>query len=208
MRIEMRSGGFRDQTGATLVEMLVVVVVIAVVFAAALVQFQAPRAQFSRQNVSRGLKVALERARFDSVKRRADVQTAQARVVISSTSYKLGLDKDKDGTVETSEMVTTSFSGQNISITGSGMTLPVTVYYNQRGEVMAVDGVGTAVTPIFRVCLGDCSTPTNANSDLIIVTPTGTVNLLSGSSSAPSFAAPTVTSVSSDTDVEPLATLP
>ncbi|HUF04015.1 MAG TPA: prepilin-type N-terminal cleavage/methylation domain-containing protein [Aridibacter sp.] len=196
------------QAGFSLPELLMVTIVIAVVSALAIYQFTAPKVQFSRQNVSRELKVALERARFDSVKRRADDANSYARVVITSTSYTLGTDRDLDGDVDSNDDVVKSFSGTGITITGAGLTFPVTVVYDKRGEVLATDAGGNPVNPVFRICNGDCSTPTNGNSDLLVVTPTGTVNLLGGASSESVFSPPPVTVVSGSTDVNPLTTVP
>lgn len=198
-----------DQRGFSLTELLMVTIVIAVVSAIAIYQFNAPRIQFSRQNVSRELKVALERARFDSVKRRADTAASYARVVITSTSYTLGTDRDNDGDVDSNDSIVKSFNGSGITIQSSGASLPLTVLFNQRGEVSFVDSGGSPVSPVtFRICNGDCSTPSNANSDLLVLTPTGTVNLLGGASTVPVFTAPPITTVSGSTDIEPLATVP
>lgn len=208
MADESKTGLSIDQKGSTIVEMLVVVLIIAIVSTIALLQYTAPRQQFSRQNVSRELKVFLERARFDSVKRRADSASAQARVVINATSYTLSTDKNGNGTIDSGDAIGRSFSGTNIAITGTGMVFPVTVYFDQRGEVQAIDGASAVVNPVFRICLGNCSTPTNGNSDLLIVTPTGTVNLLGGSANPPAFATPPVSPITGGTDIEPLVIVP
>ncbi len=196
------------ERGNSLVELVVVMVIIAIVTTLAVIQYAAPRRQYSRQNVSRSLKVALERARFDSVKRRAEAASARAKVIVNTTSFTLAIDKDKNGSIQSADEVATSFAGQNITITGSGMVFPVTLTYDQRGEVTAVDATSTAVNPVFRICLGNCSTPTNSNSDLVVVTPTGTVNLLGGAASPPSFAAPPVTAIGTGDNVNPLLTVP
>ena len=60
------------QAGISLVELLVVIVIIAIVASVALMRRGSANEQFQRQNASRELKTAFERARFDSVKRRAD----------------------------------------------------------------------------------------------------------------------------------------
>ena len=61
----------KSQAGVTIVELLVVCVIIAIIAGFALMQRGGANEQFQRQNVARELKFALERARFDSVKRRA-----------------------------------------------------------------------------------------------------------------------------------------
>lgn len=197
-----------DIRGFSLVELVVVIVIIAVVSSFALYQFTAPRKIFARQNISRELKVALERARFDSVKRRAADPAIRARVVVSSSSFKLETDRDDDGTIEASEALVNSFSGQPYVIAGVGFSLPATVSYDQRGEVTAVDAVGDPVTPVFRICYVNCASPNNANSDLLLVTPTGTVNLLGGGQAIPTFSSPPVTDIDSDSGINPLVTVP
>jgi hypothetical protein len=190
--------------------MVVVIVIISVVTTVALLQYTSPKRQFSRQNVSRELKVALERARFDSVKRRADVQAGQARVVIAANSFTLGIDKDKNGTVESSENVVNSFPGQGIAISGNNFSVPLTVYFNQRGEVDARDASNNplSIVPQVLICSGNCSTANSGNSDLLILTPTGTVNLLGGGSTVPTFAPPPVSTIGGTADVNPMVTVP
>ena len=56
----------------------------------------------------------------------------------------------------------------------------MTVTFNRRGETAG--GV-----PQFRVCNVSCASPTNATAETILVTPTGTVNILAGNATIPSF---------------------
>src|SRR6185503_15583285 len=186
------------QSGITLVELLVVLIVIAIVAGLALMQRGSANEQFQRQNVARELKVAFERARFDSVKRRAQPAASpspetRATVVVDTSSYSLTTYTVDSAGVSTPNTQTTDTSGQNVVMEGNGsITLPYTIYYNQRGE--AVDLSGNSISPSFYVCNATCSSPSTSTANLIIVTPTGTVNLLSGSSSVPNFNAPTITS--------------
>ena len=69
----------QGQDGTTLVEALVVILIISIVAAMAIMNRGSADEQFKRQNLARELKVAFERARFDSVKRRAEGAT-RARV--------------------------------------------------------------------------------------------------------------------------------
>src|SRR5690606_17469063 len=70
-----------------------------------------------------------------------------------------------------------------------------TVNFNMRGEATSPN------TQTIRICNLSCSSPNASNSDLLIVTPAGTVNLLAGNESAPTFGAPGGTSVSSTTGI-------
>lgn len=169
-----------DQSGVSLVETLVVVVIIAIVATLALMQMGTANTQFQRQNVARELKVAFERARFDSVKRHAGAP-GPATVEVGSTYYTLT-------TGSGSPQMTTLPAG--ITIAGyTSMALPVTVTFDKRGEVTTTG----SVNPQFLVCNVTCSSPSSATANIVLVTPTGTVNLLPGDAPLPAFDSPTVT---------------
>ena len=196
----------RGQHGVSLIETLVVICIISIVAAIALMQRGSANTQFQRQNVARELKVAFERGRFDSVKRRADTSGVQAKVIVDVNSYTLTSYVDVSGTMTATD-ATSNFSAQNIVIAGyGGLSLPYTVYYNQRGE--AVDSGGASINPTFLVCNVSCSSPTISNSNIVLVTPTGTVNLLAGGSSIPSFTAPTITTIPPSNSINNTVTLP
>jgi prepilin-type N-terminal cleavage/methylation domain-containing protein len=173
------------QSGFSLVELLVVIVIIAVVASLAFFRMGKANTQFQRQNVARELKVVLERARFDSVKRNAE-GAGPATVIVRSTSYTLNTDSDRNGAYET---LTTDFAAQNIAISGfSSMTLPVTITFDKRGEAEAVDSSDAVVNPQFYVCNSTCSvTPTVTDADLVMVTRTGTVSLVTPEIGPPVF---------------------
>ena len=63
---------FGEQSGLSLIELLVVMVIITIVASIALMQRGSANEQLKRQNAATQLKNAFERARFDSVKRRPD----------------------------------------------------------------------------------------------------------------------------------------
>lgn len=187
MRDALRSN---FQGGVTVTELLVVMVIISVLAAFALLQRGGADTQLKRQNVAQELKNAFERARFDSVKRRADSSAIQARVVVDASSFTLTVDRNQDGVLDAADAQVTDISGLNVVIASyGGATLPITVSYNQRGETSAVDGSGDT-EPIFLVCNASCSSPTVSNSNIVLLTPTGTVNLLPGGGSIPTFSAP------------------
>jgi prepilin-type N-terminal cleavage/methylation domain-containing protein len=203
-----RSCNRRGERGVTLVELLVVIIIIAIVASIALMQKGSADAQFKRQNVARELKVAFERARFDSVKRRAQQSPdVRARVVVDTNSYVMTTYSVDSAGVATASPQTTTTSGQNVVIAGNNsITLPYTIYFNQRGE--AVDVSGNTISPSFYVCNATCGSPSTSTANLIVVTPTGTVNLLSGGSSVPNFNAPTITNVSNTSGINNTARLP
>src|SRR5262249_5964927 len=91
MRTMFRSinSAHRDEIGVTVTELLVVIVVITIIAGFALMQRGPANVQLMRQNVAQELKSEFERARFDSVKRRAADCVPQARVTLTPTSYTL-----------------------------------------------------------------------------------------------------------------------
>ncbi len=196
---------FFNQKGFSLVELLVVISIIVIISTLAIMRISSPKIQLERQTVARELKVAFERARFDSVKRRALDSDKQAKVVVTANSFRLRTDINQNGTLETSEeRVNTSW---NAGVTirgadGSPIASPITVSFDKRGEITATGGTA------FLVCNGDCSTTrTVSNSNLVIVTTTGTVNILPGGTTALTFAPPSVTTVPSNANIQSMVTI-
>jgi prepilin-type N-terminal cleavage/methylation domain-containing protein len=196
-----------DQMGFSFIELLIVIAIIAVVASLAFMKMGTANTQFQRQNVARELKVAFERARFDSVKRHAEGPNPAgtpmpATVVVDTNSYTLNTDSNRDGTYET---LVTDFAAQNITIAGyAAMTLPITVSFDMRGEVTTT-GV---VNPQFLVCNVSCSAPTSSNANLLLVTLTGTVNLLGGGETPPTFGSANVSVVSNTSGISNVVRLP
>src|SRR5437762_3317387 len=118
-----------SQRGASLMEMLVVLAIVGVMVAFAVTRMGGSDNNMKRQNIAREFKVDLERARFDSVKRRANVCTNMSRVTINdATSFSVTTDLNQDGTLETAEVQNRSFANQNdVTIVGNGITLHVTI---------------------------------------------------------------------------------
>src|SRR5688500_11551276 len=134
-----RSSVFQTQAGFSVVEMLIAVVVIMILVAFAVMQFGASAASLERQNIARAFKVNLERARFDSVKRRASVCSEMSRVEITSpTSFDLVIDRNQNGALETAvETSTTDFAdGAQVQIVDDpAPTYPIVIRFDQRGNV-------------------------------------------------------------------------
>ena len=161
----MGGSGFKSNTeaGVTVVELLVVCVVIAIIAGIAMMQRGSANEQFQRQNVARELKFAFERARFDSVKRRADATSNRAKVVVDSGSFTLTTYRTSDGITFTAEDFQTSFAAQNVVIAGQGgSSVPMTIYFDQRGET--VDSVSAAISAAFYVCNASCASPGRARA--------------------------------------------
>ena len=111
--------------------------------------------------------------------------------------------------MDSGETVVTNFSSDGIRITGNNMAFPVTLTYDDRGNVVAKGSDGVGVNPIFYICNGICTSATAgaANSNIVLVSVTGTVNLLDGGASIPSFANPSVSPVPGGTLVNSLVAI-
>jgi prepilin-type N-terminal cleavage/methylation domain-containing protein len=188
-----------DERGLSLVELLVVIIIIGIVAAIAIMQRGGADDQFRRQNIARELKVAFERARFDSVKRRA---LPPATVTITPGSYTLRTyNNDVNASPVPIDQVTNLPADIVIANYDGSVLTSTTVTFNMRGET------GPS-PPQLYVCNVNCSSPSSDDANIVLVTSTGTVNLLSGNSSLPSFGVPTITNVGTSTGINPDAVLP
>lgn len=120
---------------------MIILAVTAVLVTFVVTHFGNANAQFGRQNISRKLKVNLERARFDSVKRRPTLangsDNAEMKILnASSFSVKIGMNQD------------------------GALVYPVTITFNRYGCIEAKDNSATPkdITPLFTVCGGECTT--------------------------------------------------
>lgn len=185
-----------SQSGKSLIEVVIILVIIGVLSAFAIVQVGQADTNLERQNIARRLKVLLERARFDSVKRRVQNVNQMSRVVIDSqTSFNVALDFNQNGALDSTEVQQVNFSSSNnIRIVGTNLVFPITLRFDRRGHVTVTDGNGASITPTFIVCNG-CTSPqtaNNANANLISISATGTVNMIGGGDLLPPFNSPTV----------------
>lgn len=197
------------QAGASLAELLIVVAIAAVLstFAAAL--FGRSDSNFRRQNIAREFKVSLERARFDSVKRRASGVADMSTVkILSATSFSYTTDLNQNGKIDDpAETLTVDFGGRSdVRIAASGLIFPVTIKFDQRGHTTVRNGATAEIVPLFYFCNGSCTTSTanSSNSNAIYISPTGTVAMMKGGDTIPAFDNPAVTSVDGGTSVNPL----
>ena len=207
----MRQSITNKESGISIIEVVIVLAVVVVLVTIAVGSFTAAGSNLSRQNIAREFKVSLERARFDSVKRRASVCSDMSGVTIDASSFSLMIDMDNDGKLSDFEVRTANLSGRSdVSIVPNGLTLPITVRFDQRGQAFINDcdpaSVPTATIPLLFFCNGSCTPETaNAeNSNVIFISPAGTVAMLYGGESMPTFEEPAVTEVPEDENINPL----
>lgn len=208
--IKMEKKKFDSERGYSSVELMIVLVITAILVTLALISFGNTQTQFNRQNIARELKVNLERARFDSVKRRA-VNTADLAEVklLSATSFSVKIDTNQNGTLDANETRTINFAGQTtVRLVGNLLVFPITINFDRYGRITAKDGTSPTpqnITPIFTICTNNCTAAnaTASNADVIYVSPSGTVTMLAGGSSQPTFQNPNVSNVSVNSNLNP-----
>lgn len=149
------------QRGFSLIEVFIVLVMIGILTTLALMQLGRSRVDFQRQRISREFKIYLERARFDSVKRRADAEAERATVVLDNASqFTVMLDFDGDGVMSASERRVVNFADRTdalIRVSDVGLSYPITIAFDRKGLVTVTDGTTQPVTPVFSICSGDCA---------------------------------------------------
>jgi prepilin-type N-terminal cleavage/methylation domain-containing protein len=176
----------KKEAGVSLVELLVVMVIIAIVMTMAILSRGDANEIFQRKNAIGELKVAFERARFDSVKRRADGAEPYpySSVEVRSTGFTLRT-YTREGNAATAtehSQVQTFPNGVTLNHISSGV-LPMTISFNRRGEV--VTG-----SPQFRI-----TDAKSGGSETILVSATGTVNVISGGATPTPFPAPALSAL-------------
>ena len=210
----MRDCTFKGQRGASILEVIIVLVIVGIMVTFAIISLKGAPDNLSRQNVARQFKVYLERARFDSIKRRTNVCSDMSRVsILDSKSFSLTIDSNQNGRLDVPDetQVITVSNPRDMQIVGSALTLPVTIRFDERGHALLTDCVtdAPANVPLFYFCNGPCTslTANPQNSNVIFLSATGTVAMLPGGVNAPTFATPAVSNVASNTVVNPLVSV-
>jgi len=208
----MQKPAFSRDAGYTVTEILIILVVLGILVTLSVAQFGRSRENLNRQNIAREFKVSLERARFDSVKRHANVCSDMSQVTINSaTSFSVSTDMNQNGRLDLpGETNNISFGNLgDVTLIGNGITLPVTIRFDERGRAFLQadcdpSSTPTASVPLFYFCNGACTvaTATSQNANAIFISPTGTVAMMTGDSSVPTFTDPTVTTVATGTGVD------
>lgn len=165
------------QGGFSIIEVFVVLVIIGIVTTFAILAFGSSKVDLHRQGVAREFKIYLERARFDSVKRRAEDPNRATIVLNNATSFTVQLDFNEDGLVQDNETRTVDFtqrSNTQILVTDA-LAYPVTISFDRRGHATTIDGNDLEITPVFTIC-SNCSDATPDQS-VIALSTTGTVSV-------------------------------
>lgn len=192
----MKPNESNPQSGFSLIEIFIALVIIAIVTTFALLAFGSAKVDLHRQAVAREFKIALERARFDSVKRRAEDPNRSNVVLNSATSFKVQLDLNEDGVLQANETRTVDFSRRSstqIRLTDT-LNYPITISFDRRGHVTTVDALGNNVTPTFNIC-SDCASATPEQS-VISISTTGTVAVTSEDPDPTALPTPAATNAS------------
>jgi Tfp pilus assembly protein FimT len=207
----MNVTGSNSQSGKSLIEILIVVVLAGVLTTMAVSTMGGSQTDLVRQNLAREFKVNLERARFDSVKRRAVAADDMARITITANNaYSVLTDLNQNGSLSNAEERQINFSRTGIRIVGTSLSFPVTIRFSRTGTVTAVNSSGNAVGLTFFFCEVGC-TAANANvnnASLISLSTNGTVSFLNGGQTVPTFTNPAVSNIGSNTGVNPWVTTP
>jgi prepilin-type N-terminal cleavage/methylation domain-containing protein len=187
--------------GYSLIEVMVVITILAVLTTVALLYFGSAKTELQRQRIAREFKVYLERARFDSVKRRAVDTTEMAKITLTSaTSFTAAIDLNENGQLDTTDIRQVDFTQRSDTqiIVADALNYPITIRFNQRGHVIAKDNSGNSIDPVFTICSKDCSGTPETNRDLTVisVSTTGTVAILKDGQTGSALPTPVVTSAS------------
>lgn len=188
--------------------MLIVLVIFGIITTFAILALGSSSAIIERQTIAKEFKVALERARFDSVKRRPTGCADMSRVEITSaTSFTYLTDTNRNGTLEPgseSQLVEFGDRSDVAIVFDPEPTYPVIIRFDQRGNTTsgACGSEVTAKTPtIFCQLPCTAATANESNSNGVYVSPTGTVAFLIGGEALPTFSPPTVTNVATNSGI-------
>jgi Tfp pilus assembly protein FimT len=190
----MKSTGFSSESGKSLIELVTVLAVSAILVTVALTRTDRAQSSMQRQNLAREFKVYLERARYDSVKRRPATDDQMARITINGdTSYDVFTDLNQDGNRQDSEARQIRFSNSaSVKILGEDLIFPVNIRFNRFGQATAINGLGKAISPVFTFCEGDCTlaSANEQNANVVWLSTAGTVAMTAGGEARPTFQNP------------------
>jgi Tfp pilus assembly protein FimT len=203
----MRIKSFTNQSGKGVVELLLVMVILGILTTWAIMALGGSRDDMYRQNLARELKVNMERARFDAIKRRVSSVAEAATITFTSqTAFKVKYDLNQNGVLENIDEKLVDFGGKGlVQVKATNMTFPTTIRFDENGNATAVNSSGTVIEPLFIFCERLCDGPfTPENATVVYLSPTGTVSMMTGGSTVPTFTAPAVTNINTNLEINPL----
>jgi type II secretory pathway pseudopilin PulG len=175
----MNSIAYRKQAGLSVIELLVVIVVVMILATVGIIQFRGATTDLERQRIVREFKIYLERARFDSVKRRAVTEAQMSRVTLNGPfSFTAKLDFNNDGVLSSGEERVVDFTSRSSTriVVSDTLNYPVKILFDRRGHITATDVTNTPVTPLFTIC-SNCSSA-DPDETILSLSTTGTVAII------------------------------
>lgn len=197
-----------SQNGNTIIELILVLVIVSIMTTFAVSRFGKSKNTLTRQNIARELKNSLERAHFDSVKRRAAATDDMAHITIdNSSSFTVFTDFNQNGEIDSYDKKQVNLANSGIKIIGTNLLYPITIKFDHHGFMTATNNLGTKINPNFTIC-EDC-TIANANeknADVISISQTGTVLMTAGGESLPVYTNPQFSNINNGSQINPLVT--
>lgn len=211
-----------NERGASLVQLLTVLAIISVLAGVAVRNFSAAGRDMQRENALRKMTVNLEKARADSVRRRATQPYNMSRIMITGdSSYLTYNDYDSNGTISWNESRTESVSsGNSLKLVVTGRVYPATsvarltatpsspiyIFYDWRGLAIVLNSSGYTVNDasftIAETNNGAIPETFNSeNSTTMRMTGGGDIVVSNGTVQATTYSTPSVTNVNANTNI-------
>ena len=104
--------------------------------------------------------------------------------IINATRFSVTIDRNQNGVLDLpaeTALIDFGLVGTT-SIASADMAFPITIRFDQRGQIDVTNGDGVNITPLFYFCDTSCTSTTAAasTSSLVYISPTGTVAMMCG----------------------------
>jgi prepilin-type N-terminal cleavage/methylation domain-containing protein len=133
----------RAERGASMLEMLIVVMIICIASTWAFLHIVEAQQSAQLAAQTQQLTAYLDKARLDSIRRRATIVNQMARVSIdSATSYSVTLDANGDGQLDAPGVFRLPPGGISFNVAA----FPTVIIFNWRGRIVDADGNQTNST--------------------------------------------------------------